>query len=114
MKKTLAIALVILMVASLFVACGEASAAGSYTCTSMTTEGMTLDPSALGLEVTLTLNEDGTGAMSFGTESISELTWKQNGNSIDLTVDGETETATLDGDTITLSEDGAELVFTKN
>lgn len=114
MKKSLAIALVIVMIASLFVACGETSAAGNYTCTSMSAQGMTLDPSALGIEVTLTLNEDGTGAMSYGEQATSELTWTQNGNSIDLTVDDETTTATVDGDTITLTEDAAELVFTKN
>ena len=118
MKKTMALALALVLLVSLLTACGgggKYAAAGEYLCTSMTAEGLTMDPSAWGLEIVLTLKDDGTGSLKYAGDETEplDLTWSQNGDTLKITINGEAADVKLDGDTIALSQEGAEMIFTK-
>lgn len=122
MKKILAIALATLLLLTLFAGCGkktgEYAAKGNYLCTSMTSAGLTLDPSAMGLDITLILNNDGTGTLKFaGEETEPEaLTWKEeDGDTLSFTIGNETISGSYDGKAVTINmEEDYILVFTKN
>ena len=119
MKKTMALALVLVMLVALFAGCsgskGKYAAAGEYLCTSMTAEGLTMDPSAWGLEITLTLKDDGTGTLKYAGDETEPkpLTWSQNGETMTITVDGEAAVATYKDNQVTLSQEDYEMIFTK-
>ena len=112
MKKLVALALVIVMVVAM-VACGGGGkdpAVGTWKLTGMFMDGQ--DYSAylglLGMEMTLTLNEDGTGTMDAMGESIN-ITWSDG----KITNEGESIPFSVDGDKLTMEEDGTQLVFTR-
>ena len=75
---------------------GEAGApfVGSWRCTQMEIEGTALDPAALGLEMLITLNADGTAEMTMDDETDYGTWYVQDG------------AAYLDGMALTLGEDG--------
>ena len=83
MKKTIAIALVLVMLAALLAGCSggknKYAAAGEYICTSMTTVGLTMDPTMLGMEITLTLNDDGSGTLDLFGETM-QAKWEASSN----------------------------------
>lgn len=66
----------------------------------------------LGLEVTFTVNEDGSAVlMLFGEEM--KGTWESEGDGLAFTVDGDTVHASIDGDIMTMKEGSDELTFRK-
>ena len=122
MKKTIAIALVLVMLAALLAGCSggkdKYAAAGEYICTSMTTVGLTMDPTMLGMEITLTLNDDGTGVLHYvDDEAGRQLLWSQDGNTLTLTIEGDSAEASATDDSVTLKivDDAGEVefIFTK-
>lgn len=113
--------------AAFLAACGGGSSlAGTYTLTSVEMMGVEMnieDVAALsGLDssdfsVTIELKDDGSMVMNgedmgIGTE---EGTWKENGDSVDLTSGGETMSAEVSGNSITLEEPttGMTMIFEK-
>lgn len=117
MKKVLVTVVAIVMVFSL-VACGggdkSASLAGTYKMTSMEAAGMTVDVATLaeaaGMDAdlfTLELKDDGSFTMNAFTGEATENmdgTWKADGNTVTLTMDGEDMTAAVDGNKLTIEE----------
>ncbi len=111
MKKIVALTLVLVMVLALC-ACGGGSktAAGTWKLTGMTQDGQDYSQylSMLGMEITMVLNDDGTGTMEAMGEKV-DVTWDANG----ITSQGETIHYTLDGDKLIMAQDGAEMIFTR-
>ena len=111
MKKIVALTLVLVMVLALC-ACGGGSktAAGTWKLTGMTQDGQDYSEylSMLGMEITMVLNEDGTGTMEAMGQKV-DVTWDESG----ITSQGETIPYTLDGDKLTMAQDGAEMIFTR-
>ncbi len=111
MKKIVALTLVLVMVLALC-ACGGGSktAAGTWKLTGMTQDGQDYSQylSMLGMEITMVLNDDGTGTMEAMGEKV-DVTWDANG----ITSQGETISYTLDGDKLIMAQDGAEMIFTR-
>lgn len=132
MKRIVSIALVVLMVAALFVGCSSNSVDGVYRIktvngkelkTYLTEElGGTEDQIEALLKMagidsledymTITLNQDGTvKAAMMGEES--EGTWKLDGEKLTLTVDGEATECTYKDGKITVDMDGETMVLGK-
>ncbi len=112
MKKIVALTLVLVMVLAL-AACGggsSMSAAGTWKLTGMTKDGQDYSEylSMLGMEITMVLNDDGTGYMEAMGEKV-DVTWDESG----ITSQGETISYTLDGDKLTFEEDGSQMTFTR-
>ena len=111
MKKIVALTLVLVMVLALC-ACGGGSktAAGTWKLTGMTQDGQDYSQylSMLGMEITMVLNDDGTGTMEAMGEKV-DVTWDANG----ITSQGETISYTLDGDKLTVTQNGSSIIFVK-
>ena len=111
MKKILALTLILVMVFALC-ACGggKNAAVGTWKLTGLFEGGE--DYSAylamLGMDMTLVLNEDGTGSMEMMGEKI-DVTWGDG----KITNEGESIPFSVDGDKLTMEEDGSQLVFTR-
>ena len=110
MKKIVALTLVLVMVLALCACGGGKTAAGTWKLTGMTQDGQDYSQylSMLGMEITMVLNDDGTGTMEAMGEKV-DVTWDANG----ITSQGETISYTLDGDKLIMAQDGAEMIFTR-
>ena len=62
----------------------------------------------LGMDLTLVLNEDGTGTMEMMGEKL-DITWADG----KIMIEGESLSFSVDGDTLTISEEGERMVFTR-
>ena len=127
MKRTIALALALVMLLALLCGCSggkdKYAAAGEYLCTSMTVgapgeEPFTADPSMMGMEIVLTLIDDGTGSISYaGGETVRQLLWSQDGEELTLTIEGDSTQASCKDDKVSIYivDDAGEVeyVFTK-
>lgn len=133
MKRVISIALVVLFVAALLVGCGGSSdPVGSYKIKSvggkaikdmindeLEGSGMSVDDylkmvniDSLEDMITLELKSDGTAAFTIsGTAETG--TWKQEGDKLTITIDGDAQEAKLSGSELTFKVDNQEYVFTK-
>lgn len=100
-------------------AAGSTSAAGTYKFVSQTvTQNGQTQEFSVGVEVagytftedfiTLELKEDGTvvetaNSPASGTPTVLNGTWTQDGATVSITINSDTETGTLDGDTLTIA-----------
>lgn len=79
-------------------------------------DGVSVDQATLeslfGGEMTYTFGEDGKLTLALAGVEV-EGTWKQDGNSIELDVQGDTGSMTVDGDKLILEESGVKVEFTK-
>ncbi len=79
-------------------------------------EGVSVDKETLeslfGGEMTYTFGEDGKLTLALAGVEV-EGTWKQDGNTIELDVQGDTGSMKVDGDKLTLEESGVTVEFTK-
>ena len=134
MKRIVSLALVVLFVAAMMVACGgedvASNPAGKYyvkTINGKTLEeaiseelgGMSLDDAlkmanvdSLNDLMYLELKEDGTAAMTSMGISM-DGTWKQDGGKLIITIEGDSQEFTIDGSTIKGTTEGQEYVFEK-
>ena len=122
MKKVLSsIALFVLLVSCVFMA--ACSPAGTYKFDSLSyaESGMAVEIKAgekfLGVTITedfmtLQLNKDGTGVISFQGES-SELTWVKEGDVIKIIANGEPQEFKMDGNKLSINIDGTLLILKK-
>ena len=136
MKRIVALALVLVLVAAAFASCGgSANAEGKYVVKSV--NGQTLEEAIkaqmgelgdsvdldaylkmMGIEslddyMTLELKADGTASMNLAMQDIEAGTWKQDGNNVTITVDDEPQVFTLDGNELKASLEGQEYIFVK-
>ena len=135
MKRIIAIALVAIMILALLASCGGSSdAAGTYTVKTIggqTVEealkaelgeyGAALDLdsilSMLGIDsledyMTMELKSDGTAETSFAGQSQTG-TWKQDGSTVTITFDDDSQEFTLSGNELSAETDGVEYVFVR-
>ena len=135
MKKVVSIILAVLMVATLFTGCGKSSVAGKYVVKTVGGkaieeefnsmleefgEGMTLDDylKLIGIDsleefIVMDLKSDGTVDMAVAGEDPVSGTWKQDGDKITLTVDGETSELTRNGNELEFKMEDQDYVFIK-
>ncbi|MBQ6052332.1 MAG: hypothetical protein IJL30_03465 [Clostridia bacterium] len=131
MKRIATIAVVCLFVIAIITGCtGEGSsssaAAGRYVIKTINGQSVeeALDASAdlinelFGISspeefMVFVLNADGTAVINIADEEPSEGTWKQNGNTLLITVEGETVECPLNGNEFTFSIEDEEYVLIK-
>ena len=123
MKKTsklLSLLLALSLVLSL-AACGGGSDTTDLTGTTWVLSGgsqggVTVDKETLestfGGEMTYTFEADGKVTLSLAGVTV-EGTWTQDGNTVNLDMQGDSGTMTLDGDKLTIEESGVTVEFTK-
>ena len=136
MKRIVALALVLVLVAAAFASCGgSANAEGTYVVKSI--GGQTLEEAVkaqmgglgdsvdldaylkmMGIEslddyMTLELKADGTASMTLAMQDIEAGTWKQDGNNVTITVEDEPHVFTLDGNELKATIEGQEYIFVK-
>ena len=139
MKRIVSLALVVLLIAALFVGCGNSSVEGTYLIKSM--GGMTMEDmlkavsgdnfdldavlseykvSSLGELITMELKADGTvtvkdamDALDSDEDSTVSGTWKQEGDKVSITIDGDTQEFTLNGSELSGGEGDEAMVFVK-
>lgn len=120
--KLLALVMAMAMVLSL-AACGGGGDSGSNDIAGSTwvlsggSQGdVTLDQATLeslfGGSMTYTFEEGGTVVLELAGASV-EGTWTQDGNTVNLDMQGDTGTMTIDGDTMTIEESGVTVEFTR-
>ena len=107
MKKLVSIIMAVLMVCMLVPAMAEETVTGIW----YLVEAAGLNPAAIGMSMTITLNEDGTGVVSQPAGD-KEASWKLDGSTLTLTMDGEDENFEVsDGTLKTTLLDGTPLTF---
>ena len=134
MKRVISIAMAVLMIAALFVGCAGSGPAGKYVVKSI--DGKTVDEmldetaQSAGMSkedlmkqmnitsaeeiITMELKDDGTATMVVNMLSSTKTgTWKQEGNTVAITIDGETSNFTLNGNELSNSEGEQTYVFVK-
>lgn len=68
----------------------------------------------LGMDVTLTLTEDGKGTLDLFGEAM-EGTWEATGaGKANITIEGDTQEMLISGDSLTMEAEGSKLTFTKS
>ena len=134
MKRIVAITLVVIMVAALFVGCGSSSPEGLYRVKTMNGQslkdammaemgsGATEDQlnaflQLMGIEklediITFDLQSGGKVVASMMGEK-TEGTWKVDGEKITITIDGDAQEGTFKNGEITIEEDGMKMVLAK-
>lgn len=125
MKKLLAVALALAMLCAVALA-ETAEVVGEWYLIEARFGDTVLPTAALGMEMTLTFNEDGTGAMLSPTEEgdrSAELAWKLVDEGIEMTVQTldeegnakeETAVVTLEDGQLLMNEEGGSLVFSRD
>lgn len=133
MKRFVAIAAAVLLMAALFAGCGSSSAAGKYVLKSMDGQdvnealkadleevGMSLDEYLELFEIetleefmTVELKSDGNAVVSVAGEDEDTGTWEQDGDKVIITIDDESVTFTLNGNELSAEIDEQEYVFVK-
>jgi hypothetical protein len=112
MKKLVALCLVLVLVVAM-VACGGGGknpAVGTWKLTGLFEgeEDYSAYLAMLGMDLTIVLNEDGTGTMEMMGEKL-DITWADG----KIMNEGESLSFSVDGDTLTISEEGERMVFTR-
>ena len=113
-KLTLLLACLMALTMALTGAAESLSPVGTWTLTGVEAEGMTLDPAMLGMEITMTLNEDGTAQMGMSGLAEEGGTWSVEGDVVTvIDPDGEEMPMTLTEDgSLRAEQDGMAMIFT--
>jgi len=114
MRKILSLVLALCMALALVPALAEsAELTGAWYAATMSQGETTLELAALGMQMTLTLNEDGTATMDMSGEDLKEGTWKATDTGVDVTIDGSTVSGTLADGELSLAKDGQTILFNR-
>lgn len=113
MKKAFAALLILSMLLSAMAVAEAADVAGDWYMIEMQAEGMTINPADMGMEMILTLAEDGTASMSGMGDEPSTGTWAINGTTVTVTIEGDPLDFTLADGKLTASQDDMTMVFSK-
>lgn len=112
MKRMFAIAIALAMLLSAAALAEAADYTGLWYLNDITMEGMSVTPSAFGLEITLELREDGSVTYT-SNEEVSEGTWMAEDEAVTVTVGDEPLTLALREDSLVSESDGISMVFGK-
>ena len=86
------------------------SVGGTYTLNSISSDGVNMSPTVLGLNISFELAEDGVGTASYGA-TVLDVTWEDKGSTVIITgPNGELEFL-KDGDALVYHDEGALLFF---
>ena len=115
MKKLLSLILVICMACMMIPAMAEGTA-GTWYLVEMVTNGVTINPAEMGMNWSLTLNEDGTADNRM--EMMGEVqeksgTWTQEGDTVTVTIDDSPVAFQLADGKLTADMDGQTAVFSQ-
>lgn len=103
MRKTIAVILAILQIAILLsAASANETAAGMWYLRTLITDGYEIDVATLGVEGSLSLNDDGTAILS-QSEKVYEGTWRTESGRIIITMGNSDAEAIIDGGRLVLS-----------
>ena len=118
MKKFLSVLLALLvMLSGISAFASEADLVGDWMLTQASAEGMTFGAADLGVEMTVTLNADGTATMSMtsdGTTEAAEGSWIMIGDVVTITADNEPADFTYENGRLALTEDGVTMYLDKD
>ena len=93
MKKLISLMLILCMACMLVPAMADEDIAGEWTMVKVVVQGMEMEPSAIGMEMVIMLNADGTAEAktSYGgaEPEISDGTWTMDGSTVTITIAGE-------------------------
>lgn len=109
MKKLVALLLALMLCLGTALA-ETADLAGVWYFNEMSAGEMTINPATLGMEMTMTLNEDGTAAMDTMGE-VNEGTWTVDGENVVITFDGDPMTFALAEGNLVADQDGTIMTF---
>lgn len=84
---------------------------GTWYLTEANVGGIIVSAVDAGMEMTITLNEDGTALGKMTDEEDGVGTWEQNGDIVSVTLDGETLDFAFDGESISTEMDGGTMTF---
>lgn len=131
MKRIVSLTLVVLMIAALFVGCGSDSVPGTYKLKKINDKGVKeffddlgMDLSTLGVDaskledmMTMTLKDDGTAEIADNMDGDGKTvtgTWKQDGDKVTISADGEDMEFTFKSGalTYTAEESGIKMTMT--
>ena len=115
MKKLLVVLVAMAMLLSAFCFAEEADLTGVWYLSMVAMEEQTMNAADLGMDMTLTLNADGTAAMESVAMDVSEEgSWTADGNELGITFDGETAPASYEeGYLLLASDDEMQMVFSR-
>lgn len=114
MKKAFAALLILSMLLSAVAIAETADVAGVWYMVQMQSGETTINPADYGMEVTLTLAEDGTATMvgmNGGDDSVG--TWTISGNIVTVTIDGDPLDFTLEDGKLSASQDEMAMIFSQ-
>lgn len=118
MKKFLSVLLaLLLMLSGISAFASEADLVGDWMLTQASVEGMTFGAADLGVEMTVTLNADGTATMSMTSDGVTETaegSWSLNGDVATITADDEPADFTYENGRLSLTEDGVTMYLDKD
>lgn len=112
-KKIWALTVAILLLFA-SIACAETGLyMGDWVLNAYEMNGMYLDASVFGLEMTLTLDPDGAVRLQFSDGSVSEGSWEFSGGQLLISADGESLDATVEDGTLIIDSgaEGTHMVF---
>ena len=112
MKKLIAVLLILALLGTMAMA-EAADVVGTWYAVEVVVEGQTFSPADFGIEVIVTLNEDGTATMD-GVGDAAEGTWTIDGDTVTITEkDAEDTVMTLVDGKLTMSTDETTMVFSQ-
>ena len=92
----------------------DPSLCGKWYANEIRLDDLTFKPAVMGAEMSLTLNEDGSGSLYVTDEEPEAFTWAAQDDEVMLLSDCETDTLIMEDDTLTLNEDGMEVIFVRD
>lgn len=125
--KTISLVLILMLAVSLAACGGGSKYAGTYKLESIETAGISMNVDEflaqmapgedVDFSITLTIKDGGTcklDANAMGESQSSEGTWKENGSdTLDLTIEGDTQQATYKDGKISMDFEGVKIVLAK-
>ena len=114
MKKLISLILVVLLLCMALPAFAEEEVTGDWYLKTMKMDDQEYDAASIGYAITMTLNADGTVAMTMPGQEAAAGTWVLEGDKITVTVNDSPAEGVVAEGTITLSEDGMEMIFTRD
>lgn len=114
MKKWMSILLTVVLALTMLGSVAMAEAAdvtGTWYLNDMVQQGILINPSTLGYEITMELYEDGTAMVSLNSDDQLTGTWVLNGDIVTITANDEPQDFTFAEGVLTVNDDGVIMTF---
>lgn len=108
MKRVLILLLAMMLCIS-FTACSK-GVGGRYKLEYITADGVRIQPSNLGLNVSFELSEDGIGTAAYGSTNLN-ITWAEDGNDVVVRSEDKELRFSRDGKNLILHDEGTVMYF---